>query len=260
MRKKHLGILIFLLGIFLVGCGDIKSQDISSFQGISIAHRGISRITPNSDQNSSKDLGVNLEQVQTIVSPNVVGYESTESVIISSPEAIENSTETPIFEDLIMSPTPTQPVKNTLENTPENDQDSVCKPEYNQNFETKVIQLINAERNKEGLPLLSEHALLTQAARLHSTDMACNQFFSHLSPTNGDVEHRMALQNYNYSAIGENIAAGYTSPESVVQGWMDSTGHRANIMNATFTQIGVGYVYLEGSDLEIYWTLLVGAP
>jgi len=259
MRKKHLGILIFLLGIFLVGCGDIKSQDISSFQGISIAHRGISRISPYSDQNLSDEPDVNEEQVQTIVSPTAFVYESTESVI-SSPEAIENSTETPIFEDQIMSPTPTQPTKNTIENTPENDQSSVCKPEYNQNFETKVIQLINAERNKEGLPLLSEHALLTQSARLHSTDMACNQFFSHLSPTNGDVEQRMALQNYNYSVIGENIAAGYTSPESVVQGWMDSTGHRANIMNATFTQIGVGYVYMEGSDLEIYWTLLVGAP
>ncbi|MEJ2487418.1 MAG: CAP domain-containing protein, partial [Anaerolineales bacterium] len=68
---------------------------------------------------------------------------------------------------------------------PESDQVSLCKPEFNQNFETKVIQLINAERNKEGLPLLSEHALLTQAARQHSADMACNQFFSHLSPTMG---------------------------------------------------------------------------
>ena len=253
MRKKHLGILIFLLGIFLVGCSDIKSQDISTFQGISIAQRGISRITPISDQNRIED------QEQASVSPTLVGYSSTESEI-SSPEVVKNPTETPINEDIRTTQMPTQPSNNILENTPESDQVSLCKPEFNQNFETKVIQLINAERNKEGLSLLSEHALLTQAARQHSADMACNQFFSHLSPTYGDVEQRMALQTYTFSAIGENIAAGYISPEDVVQGWMNSTGHRANIMSAAFTQIGVGYVYLEGSDLEIYWTLIVGTP
>jgi uncharacterized protein YkwD len=259
MRKKHLGILIFLLGIFLVGCSDIKSQDISAFQGISIAHRGISRITPISDQYPTEELVLKEDQEQASISPTLIGYISTESEI-SSPEVVKNPTETPINEDIRSTPTPTPPQKNILENTPESDQVSLCKPEFNQNFETKVIQLINAERNKEGLPFLSEHALLTQAARQHSADMACNQFFSHLSPTNGDVEQRMALQNYTFSAIGENIAAGYISPEDVVQGWMNSTGHRANIMSAAFTQIGVGYVYLEGSDLEIYWTLIVGTP
>lgn len=256
MRKKHLGILIFLLGVFLSGCSDTKSPKITSFQGISIAHRGISRITPISDQDQKGNQEGIVTQELTGNNPPAIEYEYNESKI-STPQFEENPTEPPIIES---TPTPTPPDSTSQENIPEGDQSVPCKPEFNQNFETKVIQLINAERKKEGLSPLSEHTFLTQTARLHSEDMACNQFFSHVSPTNGDVEQRVAFQKYTFSAIGENIAAGYNSPESVVQGWMNSTGHRANIMSATFTQIGVGYVYLEGSDLEIYWTLIVGTP
>jgi uncharacterized protein YkwD len=119
--------------------------------------------------------------------------------------------------------------------------------------------LINAERAKEGLSPLSKQSQLTTAARNHSEDMACNDFFSHTSPTTGSPFDRLAAIGYSYSSAAENIAAGYGSPAAVVSGWMSSSGHRANILGS-YTQIGIGYAYWSGSSYGSYWTAVFGRP
>jgi uncharacterized YkwD family protein len=135
-----------------------------------------------------------------------------------------------------------------------------CDPAGNSSFEAEVINLINQERTNEGLPALSSQSQLTSAARTHSDDMACNNFFSHTSPTTGSPFDRISAAGYSYSAAGENIAAGYGSPVAVVDGWMNSSGHRANILSTDFTQIGVGYAYWADSDYGAYWTAVFASP
>ena len=115
--------------------------------------------------------------------------------------------------------------------------------------EMKVIELTNAERRKNGLSDLKADASLSNVARDKSKDMQTNNYFSHTSPTHGSPFDMMRDYGISYNTAGENIAMGQRSPEEVVQAWMNSEGHRKNILNGEFTHIGVGYVE-EGN----YWT------
>lgn len=116
-------------------------------------------------------------------------------------------------------------------------------------FEQEVVKLTNAERTKAGLSPLQTDAKLMAAAREKSQDMQTNKYFSHTSPTFGSPFDRMKALGIAYKGAGENIAQGQRSPQEVVQAWMDSPGHRANILNGKFTHIGVGYVKTGN-----YWT------
>lgn len=109
-------------------------------------------------------------------------------------------------------------------------------------FEQEVVKLTNAERTKAGLSPLQTDDKLMAAAREKSQDMQSNNYFSHTSPTFGSPFDRMKALGIAYKSAGENIAQGQRSPQEVVQAWMDSPGHRANILNGKFTHIGVGYV------------------
>ncbi|WP_318036166.1 CAP domain-containing protein [Halobacillus amylolyticus] len=126
------------------------------------------------------------------------------------------------------------------------------------NYEEKVVQLVNEERAKEGLAPLEMHNRLSDLARMKSQDMADKGYFSHTSPTYGSPFDMMKQYDFSYSTAGENIAAGQRTPQEVVEGWMNSPGHRANIMNESFTHIGVGYV--EGGSYGTYWTQLFMTP
>ena len=116
-------------------------------------------------------------------------------------------------------------------------------------FEQEVVKLTNAERTKAGLAPLKTDNQLMAAAREKSQDMQSKKYFSHTSPTFGSPFDRMKALGISYKSAGENIAQGQRSPQEVVQAWMDSPGHRANILNAKFTHIGVGYVKTGN-----YWT------
>ena len=119
-------------------------------------------------------------------------------------------------------------------------------------FQNEVVRLVNAERAKNGLKALSVSAALTKTATLKSQDMATKNYFSHTSPTYGSPFDMMRQFGISYRTAGENIAWGQTSPAQVMNGWMNSPGHRANILNASFTQIGVGVA--QNSDGRYYWT------
>ncbi|UGB30823.1 CAP domain-containing protein [Metabacillus sp. B2-18] len=116
-------------------------------------------------------------------------------------------------------------------------------------YEQQVVDLTNQERAKQGLPALKVDFTLSKVAREKSLDMQKNNYFSHTSPTYGSPFDMMKKFGVTYRTAGENIAKGQRTPQEVVNAWMNSSGHRANILSSNFTHIGVGYV-AEGN----YWT------
>jgi uncharacterized YkwD family protein len=119
----------------------------------------------------------------------------------------------------------------------------------NLSFEQQVVALVNEQRAANGLAPLTLSQSLSDVARAKSQDMHDNNYFSHTSPTYGSPFDMLSAFGISYRTAGENIAMGYSTPEAVMNGWMNSAGHRANILNANYTQIGVGYV-ADGN----YWT------
>ena len=109
-------------------------------------------------------------------------------------------------------------------------------------FEKKVFELVNQERAKAGLKALQLDTELSEVARAKSADMKNKGYFSHQSPTYGSPFDMMKQFGITYKTAGENIAKGQKTPEEVMKAWMNSDGHRKNIMSANFTHIGVGYV------------------
>lgn len=116
-------------------------------------------------------------------------------------------------------------------------------------FEQEVIRLVNEQRAQNGLKPLSENWELSRVARYKSQDMVDNRYFSHTSPTYGSPFQMIRDFGISFRRAGENIAYGQRTPQAVVNAWMNSSGHRANILNASYTQIGVGYVAAGN-----YWT------
>lgn len=116
-------------------------------------------------------------------------------------------------------------------------------------YEKEVVRLVNVERTSRGLSSLSHDWELSRVARYKSQDMKDNNYFSHTSPTYGSPFQMMKSFGITYRTAGENIAKGQHTPQAVVTAWMNSSGHRANILNSSFTHIGVGYV-----ENGKYWT------
>lgn len=109
-------------------------------------------------------------------------------------------------------------------------------------YAKEVVSLVNKEREKAGLKPLVIHTNLTKMAVAKAQDMNDNNYFSHTSPTYGSPFDMMKSFGITYKYAGENIAKGQKTPAEVVKAWMNSPGHKANIMNKNFTLIGVGYV------------------
>ncbi len=119
-------------------------------------------------------------------------------------------------------------------------------------YEDQVITLVNKERSKRGLQTLKKNATLAYVARLKSKDMATKGYFSHTSPTYGSPFTMMQHYGIRFSAAGENIAMGQPTPQAVMTAWMNSPGHKANILSPAYNQIGVGMA--KSSRGSIYWT------
>ncbi len=143
------------------------------------------------------------------------------------------------------TPEATQP--DTTTQTPEENTSTAVS-----SYEQKVVELVNIERQKAGLPALVLDEAISNIARIKSNDMATNNYFAHQSPTYGSAGDMLTKYGIKWSAWGENIAAGQKTPEAVVTAWMNSAGHRANIMSSNFSKIGVGYV--TNSAGRAYWT------
>ncbi|MCM0650484.1 SafA/ExsA family spore coat assembly protein [Clostridium swellfunianum] len=117
-------------------------------------------------------------------------------------------------------------------------------------LENEVIRLVNIERSKHGLAPLKANWELSRVARIKSQDMKNKGYFSHYSPTYGSPFDMMKKFGFSFYSAGENIAMGQRTPQEVMTAWMNSPGHRANILKADFKEIGVGLA----RDGSLYWT------
>lgn len=124
-------------------------------------------------------------------------------------------------------------------------------------LENQVVELVNAERIQRGLRPLTLNWQLARVARYKSEDMDKNNYFSHQSPTYGSPFDMLRSFGIKFSTAAENIAYGQTTAQSVMNTWMNSTGHRNNILNNNFTEIGVGYSNSRGTP---YWTQMFIRP
>lgn len=124
--------------------------------------------------------------------------------------------------------------------------------------EAEVLRLVNVERAKRGLAPLKNNWQLSRCARIKSQDLRDRNYFSHISPTYGSPFQMMRAFNIPYSTAGENIAEGSPTAAMVMSMWMNSSGHRANILNPSFTEIGVGFA--EGGTYHYYWTQMFIRP
>ena len=133
--------------------------------------------------------------------------------------------------------------------------------------EQRVFQLINQARatarvcgttSYAAAPPLAQDDRLNRAALLHSQDMVAKSYFSHTGSDGSLPWDRVTRQGYTWSTVGENIAAGYSTPDAAVQGWLKSPGHCANLMSKTFTQTGIGLA--QGGTYRYYWTQVFAKP
>lgn len=147
------------------------------------------------------------------------------------------------------------PISEPEESIPQT-QEPIVPQETNQeteisvsDYEAEVVRLVNEIRAENGLNTLSINQQLTNLARMKSQDMHDKHYFDHTSPTYGSPFDMMHSFGITYRAAAENIAKGQSTPKEVVDAWMNSAGHRKNILGASYTQIGVGYL-ANGN----YWT------
>ena len=119
-------------------------------------------------------------------------------------------------------------------------------------YESQVLKIVNAERAKKGIKALTLASDVSNCARVKSEDMRDRKYFSHQSPVYGNPFEMLKHFGIKYKTAGENIAKGQKSPEAVMNAWMNSEGHRKNILNANFKEIGIGYV--SDSKGTTYWT------
>lgn len=144
---------------------------------------------------------------------------------------------------------PEETPDNTPEQTPEEDNDS-----SQGDYASQVVALVNAERAKYGLSALKVDSRVQQAAQVRVKETV--QSFSHTRPNGSSFSTALTEAGVSYIRSGENIAYGQSTPQQVVQAWMNSSGHRANILNESFTTIGVGYTVSGGTA---YWAQLFTA-
>lgn len=119
-------------------------------------------------------------------------------------------------------------------------------------FANEVVRLVNEERAKAGLPALTVDRGAASAAQVRAKEI--ERSFSHTRPDGSSFNSALTEAGVNFSGAGESIAYGQNSPEKVMEGWMNSSGHRANILNSSYTSIGVGH-YQNTSGVN-YWTQL----
>ncbi|MDQ5922992.1 MAG: hypothetical protein QG598_49 [Bacillota bacterium] len=163
--------------------------------------------------------------------------ESTPSTPSTTPQQKPESTpSTP-------STTPQQKPESTPEQKPSTDFSS---------YQQQVLDLVNAERTKRGISALTLDSNLSSVATKKSQDMVNKNYFDHTSPTYGSPFDMMKQFGISYRTAGENIAKGQKTPQEVVTAWMNSEGHRKNILNPNFTNLGVGIA--KDSKGTTYWT------
>lgn len=124
--------------------------------------------------------------------------------------------------------------------------------------EIKVLNEINKNRSQNNLKPLNINEKLNKTASFYAQNLAQNNYISHKGLDGQNASDRITKFGYNWTTFGENIAAGSDNPTITVERWMQSSGHKANILNSEFCEIGIGYGYNESSNYKHYWTVNFG--
>lgn len=124
--------------------------------------------------------------------------------------------------------------------------------------QAEIITITNQRRAEAGVGPVTVDAILVGAAQRHSEDQARNDAMSHYGSDGSDAGSRIASSGYQGRGWGENVASGYTDAAAVMSGWMASPGHRVNVLNGAFTDVGIGLAY--AADGTPYWTMELGQP
>ena len=138
-----------------------------------------------------------------------------------------------------------------------------CEVSTNLAYELTLFSQINAEREKRGLEALTWNQQLSDVARQHSVEMACNRFFSHVTPQGEDVAQRINEAGYDFYAAGENLYAGddlFNTPRWTYRAWYNSARHFDVMMHKVLTEVGIGYIYAPGSQYGAYFTADFATP
>ena len=242
MAKNIKKILVSLALTMLISTSVGHAQSYVRYNNYSNYNRYRIVYTVNSNNYYSQFNNISIKFV-----PSYWTYEKNNSQTVETKTPVKEETPTKENNDNIKTDTDTDTninieKPNTNLNTGNN---------ANSSIEMEIVNLVNIERQKEGLAPLQYSSELSKVARAKSQDMASKNYFSHNSPTYGDPFSMMKSFGISYRTAGENIAKGYLSAQSVMKGWMNSSGHRANILNPSFGKIGVGYVNINGTT---YWT------
>lgn len=211
-----------------------------------------SKYYQNQPVNVMKDFSFNKEEINQWIQQYMnhetqqpTAEQAEESKASTQEEQVkqpESNQETPA-QETTEQPQAQQPTQQTQQQPTTNEQTNTEQASgVISEFEKQVVELTNQERQAQGLEPLQISEDLSEVAGKKSEDMAQNGYFSHNSPTYGSPFDMMDQFGIDYRTAGENIAKGQTTPAQVVEGWMNSEGHRQNIMNPDFTHIGVGYV------------------
>jgi len=135
--------------------------------------------------------------------------------------------------------------------------DLAQQSEVEADIQQEVLNLVNAEREQVGADRLVLNSQLNQAAQRHALDLVRQGRLSHTGSDGSTMQTRIEATDYRWSSIGENVAMGQSSPEAVMRSWMGSRGHRQNILNPSFSDLGVGYVEDRGAN---YWVQVFASP
>jgi uncharacterized protein YkwD len=166
----------------------------------------------------------------------------------------DQATPTPSAASVVPSPTPTKaPVVKATTKPP-----AAAKSTTETAYEASVLTLVNQERAKAGCRALTADSRLAKAAKGHSADMATRGYFDHTTPDGVSFATRITNAGYRWSGAAENIAEGQKDPAAAMTAWMNSAGHRANILNCGYRNLGVGLAY--NAKKTPYWTQDFGTP
>lgn len=172
----------------------------------------------------------------------------------TDPPATDDTADEPITDD-----TTDEPATDDTTDPPADDDTTTPSGGASlDSIEAEFLNLINAHRQENGLAPLANNSTLNVSSDGHSLDMAENAYFSHTSQDGSSPFDRMADAGYSCGTMGENIAAGQSSAQQVFEGWLNSPGHNANMLNPSFVSIGIGLVQSPDSPYGYYWTTNFG--
>ncbi len=222
MRSIHLLCLTLLLALTLTACAEQTPPQIGE------------------PATSSTDTGISATTDSRVSDISDTATSQTETTAIATTRSTAQSTAFTTTQTTTKKKTTTTKITTTTKKVTTTAKITTSATVEATQYENEVLRLVNVERAKQGLAALSAgSSAAMQAADVRADEIKTS--FSHTRPNGSNCFTALEEAGVSYRAAGENIASGYRTPATVVEGWMNSAGHRANILNKTFTHLAVGY-------------------